>query len=102
MFSFGGSINASRNSVAGVSVNSNAGLDLDAASTLNSSDNGDGIRIQQGSVVTVFNTPQFSGSPGFSTITARNNTGRWDRGTIRADDSVRMSGLALEPERAAS
>jgi hypothetical protein len=34
--SFGGTINASVNPVAGVSVNSKAGLDLDAASQLNS------------------------------------------------------------------
>jgi hypothetical protein len=58
-----------------VTVNSNAGLDLDAASTINSTNNGDGVRIQQGSVMTVFNTPQFSGQSGFSTINARNNTG---------------------------
>ena len=75
LVSFGGTINASNNPVAGVTVNSNAGLDLDAASTINSTNNGDGVRIQQGSVMTVFNTPQFSGQPGFSTINARNNTG---------------------------
>ena len=40
MFSFGGTINASGNPVNGVSVNSRGGLDLDAASTLNSFDNG--------------------------------------------------------------
>jgi hypothetical protein len=75
LFSFGGTINASGNPVVGVSVNSRAGLDLDAASTLNSTGNGEGVRIQQGSVVTVFNTPQFSGVPGFSTINAQNNIG---------------------------
>ena len=31
--------------------------------------------VQQGSVMTVFNTPQFSGVPGFSTINVHNNTG---------------------------
>ena len=36
LVSFGGTINASGNPVAGVSVNSKAGLDLDAASKLNS------------------------------------------------------------------
>ena len=41
LFSFGGTINASGNPVAGVSVNSKAGLDLDAASTLNSFNNGE-------------------------------------------------------------
>ena len=75
MFSFGGTINASGNPVNGVSVNSKAGLDLDAASTLNSFNNGDGVVLQEGSVMTVFNTPQFSGAPGFSTINAHDNTG---------------------------
>ena len=75
MVSFGGTINASGNPVGGVSVNSKAGLDLDAASTLNSFNNGDGLLINEGSVMTVFNTPQFSGAPGFSTINTHNNTG---------------------------
>lgn len=75
MVSFGGTINASGNPVNGVSVNSKGGLDLDAASTLNSFNNGDGLVVQQDSVMTVFNTPQFSGAPGFSTINAHNNTG---------------------------
>lgn len=74
LVSFGGTINASGNLGVGVSVNSKAGLDLDAASTLNSFNNGDGVLIQQNSVMTVFNTPQFSGAPGFSMIDARNNT----------------------------
>ena len=75
MVSFGGTINATGNRV-GVSVNSKAGLDLDAGSMLNSSNNnGDGVLIQDDSVMTVFNTPQFSGAPGFSTIDAHNNTG---------------------------
>ena len=30
--------------------------------------------VQQNSVMTVFNTPQFSGAPGFSTVNAHNNT----------------------------
>jgi hypothetical protein len=75
MVSFGGTINASGNPVNGVSVNSKGGLDLDAASALNSFNNGDGLVVQQDSVMTVFNTPQFSGAPGFSTINAHNNTG---------------------------
>ena len=73
MVSFGGTINASGNPGVGVSVNSKSGLDLDAASTLNSVNNGDGVLIQQNSVMTVFNTPQFSGAPGFSTINANQN-----------------------------
>ena len=76
LVSFGGTINASGHAVVGVSVNSKAGLDLDAGSTLNTSNNiGDGLLMQEGSVMTVFNNPQFSGVPGFSTITAQNNNG---------------------------
>jgi hypothetical protein len=74
LVSFGGTITASGNPGVGVSVNSKSGLDLDAGSTLNSVNNGDGVLIQQNSVMTVFNTPQFSGAPGFSTINANNNT----------------------------
>jgi len=73
LVSFGGTINSSGNPVAGVSVNSKAGLDLDAASQLNSFNNGDGVLMQDDSVMTVFNTPQFSGAQGFSTINSHNN-----------------------------
>ena len=75
LVSFGGTINASGNLRNGVSVNSKGGLDLDAGSILNSSSNGDGVLLQQGSVMTVFNTPQFSGAPGFSTLNIHDNTG---------------------------
>ncbi len=82
MVTFGGTINASGNGVNGVSVNSKAGFDLDAGSSLNTFSNGggpfgpgNGILIQEGSVVTVFNIPQFSGAPGFSNINAHDNTG---------------------------
>ena len=74
LVSFGGTINSSGNPVAGVSVNSKAGLDLDAASQLNSFNNGDGVLMQDDSVMTVFNTPQFSGAQGFSTINSHNNS----------------------------
>ena len=73
LVSFGGTINASGNPAIGVSVNSKSGLDLDAASTLNAEGNGTGVAIQHESVVTVFNTTQFSGVPGDSTINAQNN-----------------------------
>jgi len=73
MVSFGGTINASGNPVTGVSVNSKAGLDLDAGSQLNVFNNGDGVVLQEASVMTVFNTPQFSGVPGFSTVNSHNN-----------------------------
>jgi hypothetical protein len=42
---------------------------------LNTFNNGDGVLLQEASVMTVFNTPQFSGQPGFSAINAHNNTG---------------------------
>ena len=75
LVSFGGTINASGNPVAGVSVNSKAGLDLDAGATLNSTGNGDGVLLQDDSVMTVFNTPRFSGANTFSTVNAQDNTG---------------------------
>jgi hypothetical protein len=76
MVSFGGTINVSGNPVNGVSVNSKGGLDLDAGSTLNIFNNGqDGLVLQEASVMTVFNIPQFSGVPGFSTVNSHNNTG---------------------------
>jgi hypothetical protein len=75
MVSFGGTINASGNPLIGVSVNSKGGLDLDAGSQLNAFNNGDGVVLQEGSVMTVFNNPQFSGAPGFSTINSHNNQG---------------------------
>jgi hypothetical protein len=67
--SFGGTINASGNPVNGVSINSKGGLDIDAASTLYAFDNGDGLVLQEASVMTVLNTPQFSGAPGFASST---------------------------------
>jgi hypothetical protein len=75
LVSFGGTINASGNPSNGVSVNSKGGFDLDAASTLNSFHNGQGVLLQEASVMTVFNNPQFSGVPGFSTINTHDNTG---------------------------
>lgn len=73
LVSFGGTINASGNPVAGVSVNSKAGLDLDAGSTLNTFNNGDGLLVQEASVMTVFNNPMFSGVSGASTINSHDN-----------------------------
>ena len=55
-------------------MNSKSGLDLDAGSVLNSFNNGSGLLVQQNSVMTIFNTPQFSGVPGFSTLNAHDNT----------------------------
>jgi hypothetical protein len=73
LVSFGGTITATGNAGVGVSVNSKSGLDLDAGSILTVTNNGDGLLVQTSSVMSVFNTPQFSGVPGFSTIDARNN-----------------------------
>jgi hypothetical protein len=92
MVSFGGDISASGNGVNGVSLNSKAGLDLDAASTLECNENGTGLFVQQESEVTVFNTPQFSGEPGFSTVSCKNNT---DKGIlVRNASNLRLSGQA--------
>ena len=74
LVSFGGAINANGNAGVGVSVNSKSGLDLDAGAILTSANNGDGLLVQTGSVMSVFNTPQFSGAPGFSTVDVRSNT----------------------------
>ena len=75
MLIVGGAFNASGNPVSGVTVKSNGGLDLDATATLNSAGNGDGVVLQEGSVMSVFNTPQLSGITGFSTLNVHNNTG---------------------------
>ena len=75
LVSFGGTINASGNGLNGVSVNAKGGLDLDAGSQLNSFNNGEGVLLQEGSTMTVFNIPQFSGVSGTSTINTHNNTG---------------------------
>jgi hypothetical protein len=76
MVAFGGTITATGNGVHGVSVDSKAGLDLDAAGTLNSSGNTqDGVHLEETSVLTMFNTPAFSGAPGTTTINTHDNGG---------------------------
>ena len=76
MVSFGGRINALDNGAFGVSVNSKGGLDLDAGAVLTALRNrAGGLALQQDSVMTVFNNPQFSGVPGFSSINTANNLG---------------------------
>jgi len=92
MVSFGGEINASGNLVNGVSLNSKAGLDLDAASTLECNENGTGLFVQQQSEVTVFNTPQFSGVPGFSTVDCNTNSG--DGIVVKNGSNLRLSNQA--------
>lgn len=92
MISFGGTINASGNPVNGVSLNSKAGLDLDAGSTLDCSGNGDGLQIQQASEMTVFNTPQFSGVSAFSTVNCHDNNRNGI--VVRNTSSLRLSNQA--------
>jgi hypothetical protein len=76
MVAFGGTITAAGNGVHGVSVDSKAGLDLDAAAILNSSGNAqDGVHLEETSVLTMFNTPAFSGAPGTTTLNTHDNTG---------------------------
>jgi hypothetical protein len=74
MVAFGGNISATGNGVHGISVDSKAGLDLDAAAVLTSSYNKqDGVHLEETSVLTMFNTPAFSGAPGITTLNAQNN-----------------------------
>ncbi len=74
MVAFGGTILSSENGVHGVSIDSKAGLDLDAAAVLTSTGNGqDGIHLEETSVLTLFNTTAFSGAPGVTTINTQDN-----------------------------
>jgi hypothetical protein len=74
MVAFGGTISATGNGVHGVSVDSKAGLDLDAAAVLTSTGNTqDGVHLEETSVLTMFNTPSFSGAPGTTTLNVSDN-----------------------------
>lgn len=76
MVDFGGSIVADGNQIHGISINSKAGLDLDGGSQVKTNNNGaDGVHLEQLSVMTIFNNPQFSGNPGTTTLTAQGNQG---------------------------
>jgi hypothetical protein len=76
MVDFGGAITASGNGINGISLDSKAGLDLDAASQVQTSNNAaDGVHLEQMSVMTIFNIPQFSGTSGTTTLTAQGNQG---------------------------
>jgi Right handed beta helix region len=76
MVAFGGTITAQGNGVHGISVDSKAGFDLDAAALVESHDNsGDGVHLEETSVMTMFNTPAFSGAPGTTTLKSFNNGG---------------------------
>ena len=61
---FGGAISTNNNFIHGISLNSKAALDLDAGSQVTSTGNsGDGVHMEQSSVMTIFNNPQFSQVP---------------------------------------
>lgn len=76
MADFGGAILANANGLQGIALDSKGGLDLDAGSQVEASNNaGDGVHLEQFSVMTIFNTPQFSGNPGTTTLTAQGNQG---------------------------
>jgi hypothetical protein len=74
MVDFGGTIQTISNQVHGISLNSKAGLDLDAGSQVTSAFNaGDGVHLEQGSELTVFNNPNFSGNPNATMLTVQGN-----------------------------
>jgi len=69
---FGGTIATTGNGIHGISLNSKAGLDMDAGSQVNVSNNGgDGMHLERESSMTIFNNPNFSGNPGTSTLTSQ-------------------------------
>jgi hypothetical protein len=74
MVDFGGTIQTISNRIHGISLNSKAGLDLDAGSQVTSDFNlGDGVHLEQGSELTIFNNPNFSGNPRATTLTVQAN-----------------------------
>ncbi len=74
MVAFGGTISTTKNGVHGVSIDSKAGLDLDAAAVLTSTGNRqDGVHLEETSVLTMFNTTAFSGAPGVTTLNTQGN-----------------------------
>jgi hypothetical protein len=73
---FGGTIQTVSNGIHGISLNSKAGLDLDAGSQVTSNSNmGDGVHLEQESELTVFNNPNFSGVATATLLTASGNSG---------------------------
>jgi hypothetical protein len=74
MADFGGIITANGNGLQGIALDSKAGLDLDAGAQVQASNNaGDGVHLEELSVMTIFNTPQFSGNPNTTTLVAQGN-----------------------------
>jgi hypothetical protein len=71
---FGGTIQTISNFLHGISLNSKAGLDLDAGSQVTSASNsGDGVHMEQNSELTIFNNPNFSGNPNATLLTVTGN-----------------------------
>jgi hypothetical protein len=71
---FGGIIQTVSNGIHGISLNSKAGLDLDAGSQVTSAANlGDGVHLEQESELTVFNNPNFSGNMKATLLTVEEN-----------------------------
>jgi hypothetical protein len=71
---FGGTIQTVSNGIHGISLNSKAGLDLDAGSQVTSAANlGDGVHLEQSSELTIFNNPNFSGNPNATLLTVEQN-----------------------------
>jgi hypothetical protein len=76
LFSFGGALVSSGNGLDGFDLASRAGMDLDAASQVSSFNNQrDGVHVEELSMLNLFNNPQFSGNPGYTTLQVYNNAG---------------------------
>lgn len=76
MVDFGGTIQTISNGIHGISLNSKAGLDMDAGSQVTASGNGqDGFHMERESSMTVFNNPSFSGNPNPTALSVQNNQG---------------------------
>lgn len=74
MVNFGGTITSNANGIHGISLNSKAGLDMDAGSQVQVALNGgDGIHLERESSMTIFNNPTFSGNPGTTTLSSQAN-----------------------------
>lgn len=74
MADFGGTIVANQNGLQGIALDSKAGLDMDAGAQVQANNNGtDGVHLEEQSVMSIFNTPQFSGVSGTTTLTAQGN-----------------------------
>lgn len=76
LFAFGGNLQTSGNGLDGFDIASRSGMDLDAGTQAESANNQrDGIHVEELCMINFFNNPQFSGNPGFTTISLHNNAG---------------------------